>query len=87
MSNSNEPLMLRQYDVVRVVQLLRPAEAYDGWGLNQRPPQVGDVGTIVEILQAPGLPDDYVVECVGPGGRPIWLGDFFEEELAPLAGE
>ena len=64
-----------------------PPESYDGWRINQRPPRVGDVGTIVEILQAPGLSDRYVVETSGPDGITVWLGDFQAEELAATAAE
>lgn len=75
---------LRKYSKVRVRRLLRLLEEYDGWRVNQRPPQVGDVGVVVDILQAAGEPDSYVVESCGPGGITVWLGDFREEELAPL---
>jgi hypothetical protein len=75
---------IRQYKQVRVTRLLHPRDHYDGWGLNQRAPAVGDVGTVVDILKAPGVPASYVVECCGPGGDAIWLGDFSEQELAPV---
>ena len=77
-------LPLQQCEVVRVRQLIQIPDAYDGWRVNQRPPQVGDVGTIVDILQAPGLPDNYVVESSGRDGVTIWLGDFRAEELKPV---
>ncbi len=75
---------LKQYSMVRVRQLLHPPEHYDGWRLNQRPPRVGDMGTIVDILQAQGLPNKFVVECSGPEGVDIWLADFSSEELEAL---
>ena len=71
---------LKEYEMVRVRQLLRAPEEYDGWRLNQRPPRVGDVGYIVDILHD-GLRGDYVVESSGPDGITIWLGDFMAEEL------
>jgi hypothetical protein len=71
----------RQYSIVRICQLLRSPEEYDGWRVNQRPPQVGDTGTIVDVLAAPGLPYNYVVEASGQDGITIWLGDFAAEEL------
>lgn len=71
----------RLYDRVCVRQLLHPLGHYDGWHVNQRPPQVGEAGTIVEILQAPGMPDRFVVECSGADGVCIWLGDFSAQEL------
>jgi hypothetical protein len=75
---------LAQYQLVRVRRLLHESPHYDGWKVNQRPPALGDVGTIIDILQAPGVPDDYVVESSGADGVSIWLGDFLEEELEPV---
>ena len=75
---------LKQYELVRVRQLLQPAVEYDGWRVNQRPPQVGDLGTLLDILQAPGLPDRYVVESSEADGITVWLGDFAAEELEAL---
>lgn len=75
---------LRQYGLVRVVQLLQSPNDYDGWNFNRRSPRVGDIGTIVDILQAPGFPDDYVVESSDEDGITIWLGDFRAEELSPI---
>ena len=78
---------LPQYAVVRVRQLLRPPEEYDGWKVNRRPPRVGDVGTIVDVLTTPGVEEeDYVVECSGPDGVDEWLGDFTFEELELVTG-
>jgi hypothetical protein len=79
---------LPQYALVRVRQLLRSPEEYDGWDVNQRPPRIGDVGTIVDVLTALGIPEeDYVVECSGPGGIEVWLGDFTFEELELVTNE
>ena len=75
---------LKQYDIVRVVQMLHPLEEYDGWRANQRAPQVGDTGTIVEILRAPNLPNKYVVEAVEPDGATLWLSDFDVDEIAAV---
>jgi hypothetical protein len=75
---------LREYEQVRVRNLLRPPAAYDGWGFNQRGPRVVDVGTLIDILRAPGAEDGYVVECPGPDGATIWLGDFTADELEPV---
>lgn len=71
------------YGLVRIVQLLHPPEAYDGWRLNRRPPQVGDIATIVEIRQAAGLPTTYILESCAPDGTTIWLGDFDAAEIVP----
>jgi hypothetical protein len=74
-------MQFRQYNIVRIRQLLRSPEEYDGWRVNQRPPQVGDTGTIIDVLSAPGLPYNYVVEADGLDGVTIWLGEFAAEEL------
>ena len=74
---------LKQYDLVRICQILRPPHDYDGWRLNKHTPQVGEVGTLVDILQAPGLPDHYVVECTASDGGTVWLSEFLAEELEP----
>lgn len=75
---------LKQYDIVRVVQMFHPFEAYNGWYANHRTPQVGDIGTIVEILRAPNLPDKYVVEAVEPDGATLWLCDFDIDEITTV---
>lgn len=72
---------LKQYHLARIVQLLLPPEVYDGWRINRRPPQIGDAGTIVEILQAPGLSHKYILESSASDGTTIWLGDFDAEEI------
>lgn len=69
--------------MVRVTRLLRSPETYDGWGFNKRPPQVGDVGTIVDVFPESGPPENYVVEASMPDGTTLWLGDFSPDELEP----
>ncbi len=71
-----------QYEVVQVSKLLKAPDAYEGWSRNRRPPQIGDIGTIVEVLKAEGIRDCYVVESVDQDGFTIWLCDFDKSELA-----
>lgn len=78
-------IQLKQYSMVRIKNMLNTPEHYDGWKVNQRPPQIGDTGAIVEILKAKGLPDCYVVENVANNGSTIWLADFFAEELEVIS--
>jgi hypothetical protein len=59
---------LRQYELVRLLKLRSAPEQYDGWKVNRRSPKLGDVGTLVEILHAPGFADRYIVECVSATG-------------------
>ena len=73
-----------QYSIVRVVCLLHLVETYNGWHVNKRSPQIGDIGVIVEILHAPDLPDMYVVESVEPDGTTLWLSDFDADEITSV---
>jgi hypothetical protein len=82
-------LDLCEHSRVRIKQLPLSPEAYDDWEGNQRPPRVGDMGIVISIYQRPGSPEGYCqmvecVECVEPGGAPLWLGDFSAEELEPV---
>lgn len=73
------------YTRVRVCRLVQEEESYDGWGINKRPPQVGDVGFLMDILHAPGLPDKFLVEMSDPSdGTVVWLSAFYGEELEPV---
>ena len=76
---------LALYGVVRIARLLREPNEYDGEVLNKRSPQIGDTGYVVEILQASGLPNNYVVECSGSDGTTLWLGEFLAEELGAVS--
>jgi hypothetical protein len=67
--------MLRYYARVRVVDLKQSPGNYDCWQLNRRPPQIGDVGTIVDVLTVPDAPDTYVVE--------VWVTNHLTHQ-APL---
>lgn len=77
--------LLKPYVCVRIRQLLQAEESYDGWRMNQRRPQIGDYGTVVDILSAEGLPNKYVVESCLPDGGSLWLSEFYAEELEPEA--
>jgi hypothetical protein len=78
---------LKQYGLARVRLLKKEPSEYDGWGVNQRPPAVGDVGTLIDILTAPDGSKNYVVEASGPDGISIWLGDFSKDELEAFTEE
>jgi len=72
---------IQEYTKVKICKLIQNPDEYDGWRVNQRMPAIGDVGTLIDILHAEGLPDKYVVEKADTNGVPIWLSNFFEEEL------
>jgi hypothetical protein len=44
-------------------------------------PAVGDVGTLLDVLIAPGVADRYIVESSDGNGTTVWLGDFLADEL------
>jgi hypothetical protein len=73
------------YTDVKVVKLVQSADRYDGWPLNKRPPQIGDIGTLIDFLGSKRKPAYYIVEKSDPAdGIDIWLCDFLEEEIEPL---
>jgi len=74
---------VQPYDEVRVIRLLRSPDTYDGWGFNQHPPRIGEVGALIDILSRPGMEDRYVVESCQPDGITVWLSEFSADELAP----
>lgn len=76
---------LKQYELVRVRLLLKKPEEYDDWNVNQRAPAIGDVGTLLDTLFAPGAPNSYVVESSGQDGITIWLSGFLEEEIESVS--
>lgn len=67
---------MKKYDVVRVVAIRGDRFARERTAF-QRPPQVGDVGAILEVYT-----DAFEVECVEcETGVTIWLEAMFPEEL------
>jgi hypothetical protein len=81
---------LKPQTVVRVRQLIHPIECYDArQGMNKRPPQVGDIGRVLQFLHIPVRPDAdaYAVESISSqDGASIWFAAFSPEELEPLDG-
>jgi len=77
---------LAGFDTVRVVSLTGPPEDYLALSTSERPPRVGDLGTVTYI--APGLGGGgtrYAVESGHEDGRADWLADFSAAELAFVA--
>jgi hypothetical protein len=64
---------LKPYAIVRIKKLDQEPDEYDGWRFNERLPRVGDLGVILDILSAIGLPEKYVVENSASDGTTIWL--------------
>jgi hypothetical protein len=77
---------LKIFDRVQVCTLVQGETSYNGWGINKRSPQIGDIGYLMDILQAPSLPDKFVVEMSDSSdGTVIWLSALFREEFEPVA--
>ena len=68
---------LRELDFVRIVRLEKPSRDFGGTTGVARPPEVGDVGTIVDAVGNLMV----TVECVDPSGMTLWLADFYLDEV------
>lgn len=69
-------------EYARVRALLHDPAHYNGWGVNLRPPEVGNIGIIIDILRAQSGAVGYVVEgSRREDGENLWLSDFSAEEL------
>jgi hypothetical protein len=74
----------RLYTKVQVVKLVQSIDKYDSWRLNKRPPEIGDIGILIDYLPPKGKPYFYIVEKSDMDGSDIWLCDFLEEEIEPF---
>jgi hypothetical protein len=71
----------QMHDIVKVIKLLdNRFDKFTPSTFTKRPPQVGDVGTIVTVSEEEDV-DSYCVECVDDQGRPAWLEYMRSEEL------
>jgi hypothetical protein len=75
--------MFKEYDVVKIGQLLLDHRPFEGSKSVSRPPQVGDVGMIVHVGENTSG-KTYYIEMVDSQGYTIWLADFLPEELLPI---
>lgn len=76
---THHTVAMKQYDVVRVAAI-RPDRFAGERPQFERHPQVGDVGTILEVHG-----DAFEVECSEPGtGITIWLEAMYPDELQTL---
>lgn len=73
---------LRKYDVVRIVRLAQRRRRFHGTFAVSRPPQLGDIASIVHTHD-PNDPDaDVVLEMLDENdGSTVWLADFWTSEL------
>ena len=75
-----------RHDQVRIIALTGAANDHVVVVTALRPPQVGDVGTVVDIAdRLGGTGRHYTVACGRPGPGPIWLATFAAHELEVVA--
>jgi hypothetical protein len=73
-------------DRVRIVALTGSAEEHVVRGTSERPPRIGDVGTVVDIAaRLGGAGRHYTVALSHADARPIWLAVFAAHELELVA--
>jgi hypothetical protein len=73
---------IAEHDTVRVVALTGSPADHLIRSTSERPPRVGDVGTVVDIAaRLGGVGRHYVVQLSHPDARPIWLAVFAAHEL------
>lgn len=72
---------LREYDIVRVVQLLTTSREFDGTEGVKHAPRIGDTATIVHQYEPENPAAVVVAESVDGNGNTIWLADFQPDEL------
>lgn len=71
---------IEELDVVRLVKLQTNNRDYPGTAGVKRPPEVGDIGTVIEVFQTT---DEvvFIVEALDLDGYTIWMSDFHVSEL------
>jgi hypothetical protein len=71
-----------RHDSVRVIALTGAARDHLVVLTSERPPRVGDIGTVVDITaRLGGVGRHYTVEFRHPDARPVWLAVFAAHEL------
>jgi len=72
---------LREYDVVKVVKLIKAERSFDGSEGIRRAPAVGDVATICHEYDDNDPTAVVAVEMTDSNGLTVWLADFERAEL------
>jgi hypothetical protein len=71
-----------EFDTVRVVALHGTPESHLAVTGAERPPRVGDLATVVDLItRAPGAETRYIAEVGHPDGRMVWLAEFSADEV------
>jgi hypothetical protein len=75
-----------EFDTVRVVALHGTPESHLAISDAERPPRVGDLATVVDLIPGPaGAGTRYIAEVGHPDGRMVWLAEFGADELEFVA--
>lgn len=70
-----------EYSTVRLVQLEQERRwVSEGTEGISRPPEIGDVGTVVDFGESESH-ITYIVEKIDPGGGTVWVAEFLAQEL------
>ena len=73
---------IAEYDRVRITSLTGAATDHLILSTSERPPQVGDIGTVVDIAERlGGTGRHYTVELTHDDARCVWLAVFAAHEL------
>ena len=70
---------IKQYSQVRVKHIPNNLTVTKEFGDGKV--EVGDIGTVVEIYKAKGIPDGYEVECTLDNGHAKWLQTFSRNDI------
>ena len=71
-------MQFKQYDVVKIVEIIDPAKAVKS-PFDLRAPKVGDVATVVEVYLRPSL--GHELECSDNSGITQWLITFEPSDI------
>lgn len=69
---------IEELDIVKVMRLLEPNRLFSGTEGAKRSPRVGDLATIVHVLEPECA---FIAEAVDDEGYTLWVADFRFEEL------
>jgi hypothetical protein len=81
--NSNNSMLrgsFHEFDTVRVLRLVHD-RARSLWDGSLREPQVGDIGSVVEVHRTPLASPRFTIECVAADGRTVRMAEFGSDEL------
>lgn len=72
---------IQELDTVEVIHLSSELADHQIWDGSIRPPQVGDLGTVIDLHGNGSQHTEYRVENVDSAGRTLWMATFRATEL------